>query len=99
MLTTIHEPTRSWHSISRSKCSIIAQNNTQTNQEQQHLRLAQSTCRQAKSVQTAWRYQLTARHQRPSSTTVFLSPPSGAHPAATHRTVHGPLQLSLSLGG
>ncbi|QCD79028.1 hypothetical protein DEO72_LG1g2665 [Vigna unguiculata] len=63
---TIHEPTRSWHSISRSKQSIIvSQNNTPGIKEQQRLRLARPICHQAKLFQTAWQYLLTARRQRP----------------------------------
>ena len=99
MLSTIHEPTRSWHNISRSKCSIIAQNNTQTNQGQQHFRLAQPTRRQAKSVHTAWRYLPTARRQRPPSATVFQSPLGGAQLTARRHAVREPLQLFLSPSG
>jgi len=41
MLTTIHEPTRSWHSISRSKYSIIAKTQHNTSHSLLDFRLAQ----------------------------------------------------------
>ncbi|QCE01503.1 hypothetical protein DEO72_LG7g2801 [Vigna unguiculata] len=84
MLTTIHEPTRSWHNISRSKCRSIVQTTYQTTEGQQHFRLARPTRRQAKLFQTAWRYPLTTRRQRHSRVTVFSSSPGGAH-CATRR--------------
>jgi len=62
-------------------------------------RLAQPTRRKAKSFQTAWRYPLTARRQRPSSATIFQSPPGGAHLAARRHSVQSSLTLSLSPGG
>jgi len=99
MLTTIYEPTRSWHNMSRSKCSIIAQTTHQTNKRQQHFLLARPTRRQAELLQTAWRYPLIARRQRPPKATVFSSPPGRAHRVARRRSVQGSLTLRLSLGG
>jgi len=68
------------------------------NKEQQHFRLARPTHRQAKLLQTAWRYPLTARRQRPPRPTVFSSPPGGAHRAARRQTIQGPLTLFSSPG-
>ncbi|QCD83017.1 hypothetical protein DEO72_LG2g3359 [Vigna unguiculata] len=67
--------------------------------EQQRLRLARPTCRQAKLLQTAWRYSLTARRQRLSDPTVFSSPPGGSHRAARRLLSADPLTLRLSPGG
>jgi len=53
-----------------SKASSLIKSNTPRKQEQQHFCLARPTRRQAKLFQTAWRYQLTARRQSPSSATV-----------------------------
>jgi len=99
MLTTIHEPTRSWHNISLSKCSIIAQITHQTNKGHQHFHLARPIRRQAKLFQTAWRYPLTARRQRLSKATVFSSPPGEAHRAARRYSVLSSLTLNLSPDG
>jgi len=94
---TIHEPTRSWHSISRSKQSIIvSQNNTPGIKEQQRLRLARPTRRQAKLFQTAWRYSLPARRQRPPRPTVSSSPPGGAHRAARRLLSADPLAKAIA---
>jgi len=48
-----------------SKASLSVKNNTLESKEQQPFRLARPTRRQAKLFQTAWRYLLTARRQRP----------------------------------
>ena len=99
MSNTIHEPTRSWHNISRSKCRSIAQSTHQTTKGQQHFRLARPTHRQAKLYQTAWRYLLTARRQRPVRATVLSSPLGRAHRASRRHSRHNSLILRLSPGG
>ncbi|QCD99848.1 hypothetical protein DEO72_LG7g1134 [Vigna unguiculata] len=67
-----------------SKASLSVKNNTPESKEQQHFRLARPTRRQAKPFQTAWRYSLAARRQRPPRPTVFSSPPGtpDAYPTA-----------------
>jgi len=82
-----------------SKASLSVKNNTPGSKEQQHFRLARPTRRQAKLFQTAWRYSLTARRQRPPRPTVFPSPPGGAHRAARRHSRHNSLILRLSPGG
>ncbi|QCD79411.1 hypothetical protein DEO72_LG1g3051 [Vigna unguiculata] len=96
---TIHEPTRSWHNISRSKHHCQFNKTTYQMQVQQRLRLAQPTRCQAKLLQTAWQYPLPARRQRPPDLTVFSSPPGGAHRAARRLLSADPLTLRLSPGG
>jgi len=80
-----------------SKASLSVKT-TPGSKEQQRYRLARPTRRQAKLFQTAWRYSLTARRQRPSRPTVFSSPPGGAHHAARRQTIQGPLALVSSPG-
>ncbi|QCD82519.1 hypothetical protein DEO72_LG2g2859 [Vigna unguiculata] len=82
-----------------SKASLSIKNNTPESNEQQHFRLARPTRRQAKLFQTAWRYLLTARRQRPPRLIVFPSPPGGAHRAARRLSSAGSLTLRLSPGG
>ncbi|QCD87864.1 hypothetical protein DEO72_LG3g2404 [Vigna unguiculata] len=81
-----------------SKASLSVKSNTPESKEQQRFRLARSTRRQAKLFQTAWRYSLTARRQRPPRPTVFSSPPGGPHCAARCLSVQGSLTLRLSPG-
>ncbi|QCE00200.1 hypothetical protein DEO72_LG7g1487 [Vigna unguiculata] len=76
-----------------SKASLSVKNNTPESKEQQHFCLARPTGRQAKLFQTAWRYSLTARRQRPPRPTVFSSPPGGTHRAARRYPIQGPLTL------
>ncbi|QCE03355.1 hypothetical protein DEO72_LG8g1379 [Vigna unguiculata] len=91
---TIHEPTRSWHSISRSKQSII---------------VSQTTHQEAKNNSvSAWLGPLAARrncskppggiHSPPGDSvlpdpTVFSSPPGGVHRAARRPSIQRPLTL------
>jgi len=82
-----------------SKASLSVKNNTPESKEQQHFRLAQPTRRQAKLFQTAWRYQLTARGQRPPSVTVLPLLPGGARLAARRPSVQRSLSQRLSPGG
>ncbi|QCD97616.1 hypothetical protein DEO72_LG6g2327 [Vigna unguiculata] len=82
-----------------SKASLSVKNNTPESKEQQCFHLARPTRRQAKLFQTAWRYSLTARRQRPPKPTVFLSPPGGSYRVARRLSVQGSLTLCLSPGG
>jgi len=82
-----------------SKASLSVKNNTPESKEQQRFRLARPTRRQAKLFQTAWRYSLTTRRQRPPRPTVFSSPPGGPHRAARRHPIQGSLTLRLSPGG
>jgi len=52
--------------------------------------------RQAKLFQTAWRYPLPARRQRPPDLTVFSSPPGGAHRAARRLLSADPLAKAIA---
>ncbi|QCD93984.1 hypothetical protein DEO72_LG5g2062 [Vigna unguiculata] len=65
-------------------------------QVQQRFHLARPTRRQAKLFQTAWRYPLSARRQRPPDLTVFSSPPSGAHRAARRLLSADPLAKAIA---
>ena len=54
VFTTINEPTRSWHNISRSKSASLRPNNIHKS-NLQHNRLPRCKRRQAKPVHTTWR--------------------------------------------
>jgi len=82
-----------------SKASLLIKTTHPESKEQQYFRLALPTCRQAKLLQTAWQYPLTARRQRPPSVTVLPLPPSGARLAARRPSVQRSLTQRLSLGG
>jgi len=96
---TIHEPTRSWHNISRSKQALLSVKTAPGSKGQQRLRLAQPTRRQAKMLQTAWRYSLPPGASVLPDPTVFSSPPGGAHLAARRHSVQRTPLLSPSPGG
>jgi len=66
----------------------VKKKTTHQMQEQQRFRLARPTRRQAKLLQTAWRYLLTARRQR------LLEPLVSRHRLAEHSVPLGATQCS-----